>query len=241
MGLTQSMAPFLALRFVGGGASAIVLVLASALVLERLAETRRTGLSALHFAGVGSGIAVSAVLVAAMLSAGQSWQSLWLASGVVSLIAAIAVALLVNEGTMPAVRASRAAGRATRSASGAPRRRLRSVRLRLRDHRDVPGRDRARRAGDPRAGAGDLGRVRPCRGAIGRAVGADRDTVRHSGDVRRRVRGRGGGRAGQRRLAERGRHFLAAILVGGTFMGLTALGWCGRAHWRRAIRGACWH
>ena len=59
---------FLALRFVGGGASAIVLVLASALVLERLAETRRTGLSALHFAGVGSGIAVSAVLVAAMLA-----------------------------------------------------------------------------------------------------------------------------------------------------------------------------
>ncbi len=113
MGLTQTMAPFLALRFVGGGASAIVLVLASALVLERLTETRRTGLSALHFAGVGSGIAVSAVLVAAMLRAGQSWQSLWLASGVVSLIAAIAVAVLVNEGTGAAVRASARPGRTT--------------------------------------------------------------------------------------------------------------------------------
>jgi predicted MFS family arabinose efflux permease len=114
MGLTQSMAPFLVLRFVGGGASAIVLVLASALVLERLAEARRTGLSALHFAGVGSGIAVSAVLVAAMLSAGQNWQSLWLASGVVSLIAAIAVALLVNVGTMPpVVRSSPRPGRTT--------------------------------------------------------------------------------------------------------------------------------
>src|ERR1700722_4266492 len=33
MGLTQTMVPFLALRFVGGGASAIVLVLASAVVL----------------------------------------------------------------------------------------------------------------------------------------------------------------------------------------------------------------
>ena len=66
MGLAQTMAPFLALRFLGGGASAVVLVLASALVLERLAEARRTGLSALHFAGVGSGIAVSAVLVAAI-------------------------------------------------------------------------------------------------------------------------------------------------------------------------------
>jgi predicted MFS family arabinose efflux permease len=111
MGLAKTMAPFLALRFLGGGASAIVLVLASALVLERLAETRRTGLSALHFAGVGSGIAVSAVLVAAMLSAGQNWQSLWLASGVVSLIAAIAVALLVNEGTMPESHASPRPGR----------------------------------------------------------------------------------------------------------------------------------
>jgi predicted MFS family arabinose efflux permease len=113
MGLVQTMAPFLALRFVGGGASAIVLVLASALVLERLAETRRTGLSALHFAGVGSGIAVSAVLVAAMLRAGQNWQSLWLASGVVSLIAAIAVAVLVNEGTVSPVRSSPRPGRTT--------------------------------------------------------------------------------------------------------------------------------
>ncbi len=113
MGLTETMAPFLALRFVGGGASAIVLVLASALVLERLAEARRTGLSALHFAGVGSGIAVSAVLVAAMLSAGQSWQSLWLASGAVSLIAAIAAALLVNEGTAPPGRAGPRTGRTT--------------------------------------------------------------------------------------------------------------------------------
>jgi predicted MFS family arabinose efflux permease len=106
MGMTQTMAPFLALRFVGGAASAIVLVLGSALVLECLAETHRTGLSAVYFAGVGTGIAVSAALVAVMPSAGQNWQSLWLASGAVSLIAAIAVALLVKEGTMPAWRAN---------------------------------------------------------------------------------------------------------------------------------------
>ena len=73
-----------------------MLVLASTIVLERLAETRRPGLSALHFAGVGCGIALSAALVAALLHAGQSWQSLWLGSGVASLFALIAVALLVR-------------------------------------------------------------------------------------------------------------------------------------------------
>src|SRR5579871_6172079 len=70
MGLVAALPLFLVLRLVGGAASAIVLVLASTLVLERLAETRRSGLSALHFAGVGCGIAVSAALVAALLRAG---------------------------------------------------------------------------------------------------------------------------------------------------------------------------
>jgi predicted MFS family arabinose efflux permease len=113
MGWTQTVTTFLALRFIGGGASALVLVLASALVLECLAETQRVGLSAVHFAGVGTGIAVSAALVAAMLSTGQGWQSLWLANGVVSLMAAIAVTLLVNESAMPARPASPRNGRTT--------------------------------------------------------------------------------------------------------------------------------
>lgn len=96
MGLVASVPLFLLLRLIGGAASAVVLVLASTIVLERLAETRRPGLSALHFAGVGCGIALSAALVAALLHAGQSWQSLWLTSGVASLFALIAVALLVD-------------------------------------------------------------------------------------------------------------------------------------------------
>src|SRR5271165_5589539 len=85
MGLTNSVALFVVLRFVGGAASAFVLVLTSALVLERLAESGHAGLSALCFAGVGIGIAISAMLVAAMLRAGHNWQSLWLASGASSL------------------------------------------------------------------------------------------------------------------------------------------------------------
>jgi predicted MFS family arabinose efflux permease len=71
------------------------LILASALVLERLAEAGRPGLSALHFAGVGVGIAVSAALVAALLSGAGDWAAMWRISGVVSLLGAVAVAFLV--------------------------------------------------------------------------------------------------------------------------------------------------
>ena len=96
MGLSEAMPAFLALRFAGGAASAFVLIIASTLVLERLAEAGRSGLSALHFAGVGSGVAVSAALVAALLRLGQPWPILWLTSGALS-----AAALFVVAGLLP--------------------------------------------------------------------------------------------------------------------------------------------
>ncbi len=95
MGLSSSMAVFLGLRFLGGIASALVLVFAAALVLDRLAAARRSGLFALHFAGVGCGIAVSAVLVSGLAAEGYGWQALWLWSGAVSLLALGAVVRLV--------------------------------------------------------------------------------------------------------------------------------------------------
>ncbi len=103
MGVTQTIAPFLVLRTIGGVASAVVLVLASAMVLEHLAEARRPGLAALHFAGVGAGIAVSAILVAGLLRVGQPWQSLWLAGGMLSLLATMVVALLLRDARKPAI------------------------------------------------------------------------------------------------------------------------------------------
>jgi predicted MFS family arabinose efflux permease len=107
MGLAQSLLPFLVLRFLGGAASAVVLVFSTAMVLERLAEVHRPGLSALHFAGVGTGIAASAVLVAVLTIAGGSWRSLWLGSGLLSLAGTLAAALLIRDGaaqTTPAAR-----------------------------------------------------------------------------------------------------------------------------------------
>jgi predicted MFS family arabinose efflux permease len=86
---------FLALRFFGGAASAFVIVCASTLVLERLSHTGRGSLSAIHFAGVGFGIMVSAVAVSALLADDAGWRSLWIGAGAVAMLAAIAAAFLI--------------------------------------------------------------------------------------------------------------------------------------------------
>jgi predicted MFS family arabinose efflux permease len=95
MGLAHTLSAFLILRFVNGAASAFVLILVSTAVLESLAQARRNELSAVLFAGVGTGITISAALVAALLHLGQSWRALWLASGVLSLAAVLPAALLL--------------------------------------------------------------------------------------------------------------------------------------------------
>jgi predicted MFS family arabinose efflux permease len=95
MGLTPHFAVHLVLRFFGGLASAFILVFASALVLDRLAASGRDRLSTVHFGGVGGGIAVSAVAVAALAAAGIGWQELWLASGVLGLLGLAVVAWLM--------------------------------------------------------------------------------------------------------------------------------------------------
>ncbi len=82
-------------RFAGGVASAFVLVFSSSVILERLAEAGANRLSAVHFAGVGTGIAVSAVLVSMLAMAGVSWRLHWAATGALALLAVPLVAFLV--------------------------------------------------------------------------------------------------------------------------------------------------
>jgi len=82
-------------RFVGGAASAYVLVLASALVLDRLAATGQPALSAVHFSGVGTGIACSALLTWGLAAAGLGWRAMWLGSGLLSLAGLVAVMTLI--------------------------------------------------------------------------------------------------------------------------------------------------
>lgn len=102
MAFASSDAIFLALRFAGGVASAFVLVFASALVLDRLSTAGRSDLSAVHFAGVGAGIALSAVLISSLAAWGGGWRSLWLASGLTSLLALGIVAGLIPDRPEPA-------------------------------------------------------------------------------------------------------------------------------------------
>src|SRR5437588_9522247 len=83
MALPSSIVTLAALRFAGGVASAFVLVFASALVLDRLSAAGRPDLAAVHFAGVGAGIAVSAVLVFVVAEIGRAScrESAWMWGG----------------------------------------------------------------------------------------------------------------------------------------------------------------
>ena len=74
MPLTTSLGAFLLLRFVQGVAGALVMVLASSLVMDRLSAAGRDGWAAVMYAGVGSGIAISALAVPAAASDGSDWQ-----------------------------------------------------------------------------------------------------------------------------------------------------------------------
>ena len=95
MAWTGSFAAFVFLRFAGGLASAFVMVFSSSLILERLAGAGRAGLSGLHFAGVGTGIAVSSGLVFALGRVPGDWPALWLAGAAFSLACLVLAAVLV--------------------------------------------------------------------------------------------------------------------------------------------------
>ncbi len=75
-----------ALRLVGGIASALVIVCASALILQRLQGAGERSLGFVHFGGVGFGIAVSALLVSGLAASGYGWQAMWLANGLVAML-----------------------------------------------------------------------------------------------------------------------------------------------------------
>lgn len=91
MAITTGIVPWCALRLLSGIASAGVLVISSTIVLEVLAKAARPHLMGVHFSGVGTGIALSGLVVA--LGVGQlDWRGLWFALAGVS----IALALLVQ-------------------------------------------------------------------------------------------------------------------------------------------------
>jgi predicted MFS family arabinose efflux permease len=116
MGLPADVYAIMALRFAGGVASAFVIVCASTVVLDRLAAAGRSDLAAIHFAGVGAGIFVSAAAVAVSNANGAGWQSLWLVSGVLAALAALLVAILLRPASDSALQRPSAAAGSTRPA-----------------------------------------------------------------------------------------------------------------------------
>lgn len=97
MGSVHSLSLFVILRASGGIASAIVLVLACATVLDALAATDRSELATFMFAGVGAGIAGSAVLTSSLQAAGLGWPELWFGGGALSLLGVFACWRLIPD------------------------------------------------------------------------------------------------------------------------------------------------
>ncbi len=96
MGLAGDIAAFLAIRFLGGVASAFAMIFLSTIVFARLAALNRDSLAALHFGGVGVGIAASSLMIAVLLLQGADWRAGWFWAAALSFAGASAVALLVR-------------------------------------------------------------------------------------------------------------------------------------------------
>jgi predicted MFS family arabinose efflux permease len=98
MGLTENLASFLAIRFLAGVASAFVMVFLASIVFGHLAVARRSDLQALHFGGVGLGIAASSALMAILVSDNAGWTAGWFWSAALSALAFAAVAAMIDRG-----------------------------------------------------------------------------------------------------------------------------------------------
>jgi predicted MFS family arabinose efflux permease len=96
MAASSSIIAFVLLRFTGGFASAFALVFTTSLVLDRLSAAGRGHLAPHQFAGIGFGIAISAILVAQLAAQHVGWQWQWLANAALSAAAFVAVATLIR-------------------------------------------------------------------------------------------------------------------------------------------------
>ncbi|MEN2751044.1 YbfB/YjiJ family MFS transporter [Psychrobacter sp. FBL11] len=73
------------IRLLAGIASGVAMILSSSLVIQSFSDERRSILSTLHYAGIGVGISLSAVLTWWLLLLGYHFDIIWLVAGVSSL------------------------------------------------------------------------------------------------------------------------------------------------------------
>jgi predicted MFS family arabinose efflux permease len=100
MGLTANLGAFIAIRFLAGVASAFVMIFVTTIVFSHLVAASRHGLQALHFGGVGLGIAASSVMTGALVLAGAAWPAGWLWSGSLSIAGFLVVLLMIDRGPL---------------------------------------------------------------------------------------------------------------------------------------------
>jgi len=100
MGLSDTMVAFLVIRFLAGLASAFVMVFMASIVFSHINAAGRSDLQAWHFGGVGLGIAISAAMMAALVTEHAGWAAGWLWSAAISACGFVVVALLVNQGPL---------------------------------------------------------------------------------------------------------------------------------------------
>lgn len=96
MALTDSIWLFVAIRFAAGVASAFVMIFLSTILFATFTAAGRPNLQAWHFGGVGAGIALSSLLIGALLLAGASWQAGWVGAAALTFVAFLVVPLLVE-------------------------------------------------------------------------------------------------------------------------------------------------
>ncbi|MGO4833385.1 YbfB/YjiJ family MFS transporter, partial [Rhizobiaceae sp. 2RAB30] len=98
MAFTTSLTLFLAIRLAAGVASAFLMVFLASIVFSHLASAGRNDLQAMHFSGVGVGIAISALMTGTLVLAGAPWSADWLWAGILSAAGFVAVLMLVDRG-----------------------------------------------------------------------------------------------------------------------------------------------
>ena len=98
MSISDGVIVFSLVRFLAGMASAFMLVFAATIVFSHLAAANRQDLQAIHFGGVGTGIAVSSLLVAFSSANGYGWREDWIGAAILSLLGLLAVLMLIRTG-----------------------------------------------------------------------------------------------------------------------------------------------
>jgi len=104
MGFPHDVTLFALIRFVSGVASAFTLIFGTSLILPSIQALGKISISTRHFTGVGLGMAVSSIVVSSMGAFNFAWYQLWYGVAISALVLAVPVIVFTpNELLSPSV------------------------------------------------------------------------------------------------------------------------------------------